>query len=73
MSNSSSQKHIREIDRRLLEAGFELLGRSMGKHWRVRVRRNGIDATLTVSGTPENADHAIVNTIKLAMRATHGG
>jgi hypothetical protein len=66
----SSRRHFRALRDRLIAERFEIVDAWMGRHLRVRVRRDGREVTLTCGGTPMVAEHAIENTVKQARRGT---
>lgn len=66
----NSQAAYRELKARLRDEGFEILDAWHGRHLRVRVARNGKEATLTMASSARDEDNAVANTMKQAMRAT---
>ena len=62
----TTTKHGRTVKRMLEDEGYEILDWHVGRHYRIRLRRAGVEFKLTVSISP--SDHRVLHQIRTQLK-----
>ena len=66
-------RHFGALRERLAAEGFEVVGARMGRHLRLRVRRDGREGTITCGCSPAVPEHAVTASVQQARRIARVG